>query len=45
MLISEFMEGISIEDLAKNGSQEIRDFMGYLLLKNTFEELFLMNFM
>ena len=45
VLVSEFCLGVSLEHLAKYGSQRLRDYFGYLVMKNTLEELFIFNFM
>lgn len=45
IFISEFVKGISIDDLAIYGTQKQKDYFGELVLRNTLEELFLFNFM
>lgn len=45
LLVSEFVGGISIDDLAKYGTQKQKNYFGELVMRNTIEELFLFNFM
>jgi aarF domain-containing kinase len=42
---SEFVNGISIDDLALYGTQKQKDYFGELIMQNTLEELFIFNFM
>ena len=45
ILITEFKEGLTIDEVAENAGQIVKDYLGKLVLKNTIEELFLMNYM
>lgn len=45
VFVSEFAKGISIDDLARYGTQKQRDFFGALVMRNTLEELFVFNLM
>lgn len=45
ILVSEFAEGNTIDQIAENAGQTVRDYVGKLIMKNTIEELFLFNFM
>lgn len=45
VLTTELREGITIDDLATSATQSIRNYVGYMIMENTIEELFLMNFM
>lgn len=44
VLTSEFVEGVSLEDVAK-ASQKLKDITGTLFMRNTFQELFVYEFM
>jgi predicted unusual protein kinase regulating ubiquinone biosynthesis (AarF/ABC1/UbiB family) len=45
IMVSEFVEGNTIDQVADNAGQAVRDYAGKLIMKNTIEELFLFNFM
>jgi len=45
ILVSEFVEGNTIDQIAENAGQTVRDYVGKLIMKNTIEELFVFNFM
>lgn len=45
VFVSEFVAGISIDDLAVYGTQKQKDYFGELVMRNTLEELFVFNFM
>ncbi len=45
ILVTEFLEGLTIDELAQNAGQVVKDYVGKLVITNTIEELFLMNFM
>lgn len=45
VLVTELREGVTIDDLALKASQAVRNYVGYMVMENTVEELFLMNFM
>ncbi len=45
VFVSEYLTGLTIEDIANNSSQEVRNYVGNLIMKHTVEEFFTMNFM
>ena len=45
IMVSEYKPGLSIDDIAAMPSQAIRNYVGHLVMENTIEELFLMNYM
>ena len=45
ILTTEYLEGLTIDEISENAGQAVKDYLGNLILTNTIEELFLMNFM